>query len=292
MIKIPSIVVLMTSFNRREKTLKALASLAAQTANIPRQLKVLLVDDGSSDGTSDAVISKFPEVQVIRGSGSLYWNGGMRLAFDHALRVGFDGYIWLNDDTELSPDAVDILLQTEQRLRDGGVVSIVTASICDPITGKRTYGGLRRVPRLYRYDHIAVQPSPGEPVSCDSMNGNCTLIPADVANRLGNLEARFQHHFGDVDYGYRAKQAGYSVYTAPGFLGTCPRNPIEGTWRDRTASVARRWKDVMSIKGYRFGEWLFFTRRHYSYLWPLYFLVPYIKSSLPSRASNGPNTEI
>jgi GT2 family glycosyltransferase len=280
---VPSIAVLITSFNRRETTLKALACLSSQTSAVPRSMKIFLVDDASSDGTSEAVRANFPEVQLIEGTGSLYWNGGMRLAFDQALKVGFDAYLWLNDDTLLTPDALDILLRTEQRLRADGVISIITGSTCDPRTRQLTYGGTRRVNRGYYFEHIHVQPSLDEPISCDSMNGNCTFIPADIAHRLGSLEPRFQHQFGDFDYGYRAKKAGFAVHAAPGFLGTCLAGPIEGTWLDRASPVRRRWKHLMSAKGFRFGEWLLFTKRHYSYLWPLYFAIPYIKASLPRK---------
>lgn len=79
------------------------------------------------------------------------------------------------------------------------------------------------------------------------MNGNCTLIPGDVARKLGNLEPRFQHHYGDVDY--RARRAGFSIHVAPGFLGTCSGNSINGTWRDRSISVRRRWRDLLSSRG-------------------------------------------
>jgi len=280
---IPSIAVLIASFNRKETTLKALDCLSLQTSAVPRTVQIFLVDDASSDGTAEAVKANFPEVQLIEGTGSLYWNGGMRLAFDQALKVGFDFYLWLNDDTLLTPDALDILLRTEQRLRADGVISIITGSTCDPRTRQLTYGGTRRVNRAYYFEHISVQPSLDEPISCDSMNGNCTFIPADIAQRLGSLEPRFQHQFGDFDYGYRAKKAGFAVHVAPGFLGTCSVGPIEGTWLDRASPVRRRWKHLMSTKGYRFGEWLLFTKRHYSYLWPLYFAIPYIKASLPSK---------
>jgi GT2 family glycosyltransferase len=278
---ISSIAVLMTSFNRREKTLKTLASLFGQKAEVPRQLQVFLVNDGSLDGTSNAVAAQFPEVQIIPGTGSLYWNGGMRLAFDHALGTGFDAYLWLNDDTELFPESLDALLLTEQQLRAKGIVSIVTGSTCDPVTGERTYGGLRRVNHILYYEHVYLQPAADVPISCDTMNGNFTLIPGDVASKLGNLEPRFQHHYGDVDYGYRAKRAGFSIYVAPGYLGTCSSNSILGTWRDRSISVRRRWKDLTSPKGYRFSEWLLFVRRNYGYLWLVHFLIPYLKASLP-----------
>lgn len=276
----PSIAVLMTCFNRREKTLAALASLASQTAEIPRRLQVILVDDASTDGTAQAVAAQFPQVRVIAGSGSLFWNGGMRVAFAEALRTGFDYFLWLNDDTQLFPDALDTLLRTAEELERRGVLSIVTGSTRDAVTGLRTYGGRLRVYRWNGVQDLPVQPLENQPAPCDTMNGNCTLVPAAIAAKIGNLEGRFHHHFGDFDYGLRARQAGFAVHVAPGYIGTCSINSQDGTWRDGSATFRQRWKHLMSPKGSPFAEWFLFSSRHYGYLWPLYFLSPYAKTFL------------
>ena len=94
-----SIAVLMTCHNRVNSTLECLAHLYEQTALDRVVLSVYLVDDGSSDGTGEQVHERFPDVNVLKGDGSLFWNGGMHRAFGEALKVGFDYYLWLNDDT-------------------------------------------------------------------------------------------------------------------------------------------------------------------------------------------------
>jgi hypothetical protein len=40
----------------------------------------------SSDGTSEAVCEAFPQASILRGQGSLFWNGGMRVAFEAAMQ--------------------------------------------------------------------------------------------------------------------------------------------------------------------------------------------------------------
>lgn len=73
-------VVLITSYNCREKTLACLSSLFAALPNG----EVFLVDDASTDGIADAVNEKFPQVNIIHGSGNLFWNRGMHLAWQNA----------------------------------------------------------------------------------------------------------------------------------------------------------------------------------------------------------------
>src|SRR5215471_21751813 len=100
------VAVLMTCFNRKSMTLEALDTLFSQKHTDNLDVTVYLVDDNSSDGTGPAVVQRYPQVILLQGSGSLFWNGGMRKAFATALATGFDGYVWLNDDTRLEADAL------------------------------------------------------------------------------------------------------------------------------------------------------------------------------------------
>src|SRR5574343_1009849 len=101
----PSVAVLMTCFNRCDQTLLALEALAGAVGKAA-QLIVVLVDDGSTDGTADRVRRNYPDVHVVTGSGNLFWNGGMRLAWQSALPFEPSFFLWLNDDTVLRAGAI------------------------------------------------------------------------------------------------------------------------------------------------------------------------------------------
>lgn len=281
-----SIAVLMTSFNRREQTLRCLEHLFAQDVLPDVALHVVLVDDQSSDGTADAVRTRFPQVELLGGTGALYWNGGMRLAFARARERDADFYLWLNDDTLLFPSALTGLFAAYRSLHARGVEAMVAGSTCDLATGRRSYGGCRWKPGWKR-QLAAVEPGTVEAIACDTSNGNCTLIPRRIAEVVGNLDPRFTHSFGDFDYGFRARAAGFGVYAAPGFAGTCSDNSRRGTWRDRSASLRQRWRHLNSVKGSPFREWSVYCRRHLGRLWPLYAVSPYIKTVLPQPRGAG-----
>ena len=281
------IAVLMTSFNRCELTLASLASLFRRRDVEDIQLVVFLVDDGSVDGTGDAVRSQFPKVRVLPGDGTLFWNGGMRMAFNAAMEEGFDGYILLNDDTVLYDDAVQRVVACARAQLATGKPAIVVGSTRSPLTGERTYGGFVKRTRGLALWFDSVIPHPSEAVACDTMNGNFVLIPAEIASVVGNLEERFRHHFGDIDYGLRATRAGFQVVVAPGYVGECAQNTNAGTWRDASVPIAKRWKSLVSPKNIPVKEWLLFTRRHYGWRWLHYAASPYLKaitsSLLPRR---------
>ncbi|WP_016952922.1 glycosyltransferase family 2 protein [Anabaena sp. PCC 7108] len=269
-----NIAVIMTCYNRREITLVCLHALYQQ--NIP--LDVYLVDDGSSDGTSNSVQSAYPEVNILLGNGSLFWGGGMRLAFAEALKHNYQFYIWLNDDTVLAPDAINKLLQIYQNLAQQGYQdTIIVGSTQDPITGKATYGGAVRSQRWYSNKFEFVPPSE-EPQQCDTMYGNCVLISHLVTEKIGNLDPAFVHTFGDLDYGLRAKKSGCTVWTAPGYIGTCSKNSVRDSWADSKLPIHKRLQKVTQIKAFPVGPWTIFTRRHSGVFWYFYWFLPYIRA--------------
>nr|MBA2443395.1 glycosyltransferase family 2 protein [Rubrobacter sp.] len=146
--------------------------------------------------------ARHPQVEVLRGDGTLFWNGGMRRAFAEALEGDHDHYLWLNDDTLLYPGALESLLQTHRRVTEpGSPASIVVGSTCDPETGDLTYGGLSRESRLRPLRFTPVRPGE-EPRECETMNGNCVLVPREVAMAVGNLDGAFTHGMGDIDYAF------------------------------------------------------------------------------------------
>ena len=276
----------MTSFNRRELTLRSLGSLYGQKIPSDIQLTVFLVDDGCTDGTAEAVRARFPGVNILNGDGSLFWNGGMRMAFEAAMRGAPDAYLFLNDDTILNEDALMGVVACARSWVAVGAPAIVVGSTRSPITGKHSYGGIARRLRGMELKLEKVMPHSSSSTPCDTMNGNFALIPKQIAAIVGNVERRFRHQFGDLDYGLRARRAGFDVVVAPGYVGECHPNSPAGSWRDPRMSFARRWASLISPKGVPFPEWLLFTRRHYGWRWPYYAVSPYLKtiaSSLFSR---------
>ena len=80
--------VLLTVHNRKDKTLACLESCMSQVESMKADgrytFSIWMTDDGCTDGTADAVVSAFPQVNIIHGDGSLYWNRGMCAAWEAA----------------------------------------------------------------------------------------------------------------------------------------------------------------------------------------------------------------
>ena len=274
------VVVLITCHNRRDKTLACLDALHANQLPVGVSFQVILVDDGSTDGTEQAVRERYPQVNVIRGDGSLYWNGGMRVAFAAAMEQDFDYYLWLNDDTLLYPTALNSLIATSGELQaKHGKSVIVVGSTQDANDGRLTYGGVIR-PNKWKTLFFKLVTPRDVPIECETMNGNCVLIPRVIAKEVGNLDKEFLHAMGDQDYGLRARNAGFSVWIMAGFVGTCSNNAVTGSFNDANLPLAARVHKMLQPKGLPPSSWRVFTQRHAGILWPLYWLWPYAKVML------------
>jgi len=178
------------------------------------------------------------------------------------------------------PDSVWRLLKTACEIKEReGRDAIIVGSTRDPNTGNHSYGGLVQVNKWRPIKLFPVKPS-DKPQQCDTMNGNCVLIPHAVAKLVGNISPEFTHAIGDMDYGLRAKSKGIPVWVASGYMGICARHPAS-LWTDPSVSLRNRLKIMKSPKGMPPHEWVIFTRRHTGLCWLLRWLMLYMRVLFP-----------
>lgn len=248
------IAVLLTCFNRKEKTLECLANLHKQEGYRKRfDIGVYLVDDASTDGTSEAVKLKYPDLNLILGNGQLFWNRGMYRAWEVAGAKQFDYYLWLNDDTVLFPDAIQEMLECIE-LNNKPV--IVCGAIASEVTGKFSYGGVTK-------EGKAVEPN-GHIQNCYIINGNCVLVSAAAFKLIGNLDPVFPHAIGDHDYGLRLLEAGGEILTTRKFVANCERNEKLPKWCYSTTPLSGRLEALYSPLGNSHPKYYFiYEKRHF-----------------------------
>lgn len=273
----PWLVAVLTCFNRKALTLACLEALERSAARAAVKLEAVLVDDASPDGTGAEVRQRFPWVEVIDGSGALFWNRGMHLGFARAMQRGADHYLWLNDDTHLVPEALANLFAQHSALSATlGGPAILVGATAERESGKVSYGGRVAPSRLRPFNYRLVY-SDKQALPCEAIEGNCVLIPRAVVERVGNLDPVFEHAMGDTDYGLRARALSIPAFVASGVVGHCSQNPLRGSYFDTTLTLAARWKLMRGRKGLPVRSWLHFCRRHGGLAWPVHFAWPYAK---------------
>lgn len=248
-----SIAVLLTVFNRREGTLRCLANLRDMALPDGCRMDIYLTNDGCTDGTPEAVKKQFPDVKIIDGDGTLYWNRGMYTAWEVAARTcAYDYYLWLNDDTFVYRDAIECLVACSESENDS---CIIVGATVDTMTRQRvTYGG--------RIEGKGVAPVNGEMVPVDYFNGNIVLVPSAVHRILGNLDWYFTHSKGDFDYGMRARKAGIGIFQCGKVLGECDLHPRIDKWCDPEVPFKERWAMLNRPNGMPPKETFHLEKRH------------------------------
>ena len=251
------IAVLMACHNRRDTTIACLSSLrkSLAAAGDAVSANLVVVDDGSTDGTAEAVAKQWPGARAIAANGSLYWAASMALAERTAIRELQDAthLLWLNDDVALDQGAITALLDASRSL--AGTDAIAVGALLGP-DAEISYSGIRLLGGFDPLKFERIVPS-GTPQSCDTLNGNVVLVPASAARLLGGVDGDFAHSLADFDYGVRARKAGVEILLTPSTLGSCPRNSLS-----RPNNIRSRWQFVFDRKGDALADRARYLRRH------------------------------
>ena len=285
------IAVLMTCYNRREKTLRCLSALQEGLEQNGSKLSVLvfLTDDGCSDGTADAIHTqgfRFP-VHILQGTGNLFWNGGMINSWKAALAEGgFDGYLWMNDDTYSLPEFWEDLIAADAfSIATYGKHGIYVGSTKDIETGAFTYGGFNYVSKITLLDQLL--PPNGTFQPCQAAHGNITFVSQEVVDKMGIFCEKYWHGGSDHDYTYRAHKAGFPVLVLPRYSAECENDHI-GKTRDHTTLPLRERMRLFWVKeGYGMHNALLFSRRCFPWRTPFVFLSGVIKLFFPKLGYGG-----
>lgn len=266
----PNIAVLMAVHNRRCLTVRALQSLLSDQAEFC--LHPVILDDASTDGTTEAILEIFPNATVIKGDGNRYWNGGMHAAWVEALKLSVDGYLWLNDDVELDRHALNTVSKVWFSL-EANQNAFILVGATRSTSGGLTYGGLKLVktPLSLKFALLPISPVLQ---TADTFNGNFVLINKNAFDKIGMLDPTFLHAMGDIDYGLRARKAQVPIIVLPGTIGLCERN-VGLDLQDK--SIRERWRLITSFRAIPPRSWWTLTSRH-SGVWKIiHFLLPYRK---------------
>lgn len=254
------------------QTLSCLESLVA--GNPAHALSFIVVDDGSTDGTVDAITKAGYNATILYGDGGLFWAGGMRMGIEHFLTCIDDAdYVMLvNDDVVFDTGIVDTLIA--RSVANGNAV---VAGATRDEQGNFTYGGWRLTAQGELGWHAPVHPSE-DGVDCDMFNCNCVLIPASTIHKAGNFDPVYRHALADFDYGLHLKQLGYRLVSSAEYIGVCNMNNTVGTWRDSSLPRMKRIRLKESVKGSPFREWFHFMYKNFNVAKAVrYSVTPYLR---------------
>lgn len=277
------IAVLLTCFNRKEKTLNALTHV--YRSHNPYKdsiaLDVILTDDGSTDGTAEAVKSKFKDVKILMGDGDLFWANGMNNSWSHALdKKRYDGFLLLNDDTNVFGNLFEQLEKTSdyclKHYHKGGVY---IGSTKDPKTGQLTYGGAR-ITSSFKYTFKKIIPG-GKPQECDLGNANIMFVTKEAVKIIGILSKGYRHGVADYDYTLKCKKNNIPVLVMPEICGECEFDHKDMYHNFTKKTLKQRIDYLYHPLGIDFKSRALFMRKFFLLRYPIFLAMGYFKVLFP-----------
>lgn len=214
--------------NRKKVTLKCLDALDMILETDFYSATIVIVDDGSIDGTADAVKKKYINTTLLKGDGNLWWAGSINKGINHALKEAFFDFILLmNDDISFKPDFINILLKSAL-CNDNSIVGAITLySTKNNVIWKAGMIDTKKIHPLLvnNFQNKLYDNSLPELIEVDAISGRAVLIPVSVFQKIGLFDDnKFPHGYADHDFCIRAKKCRYTllintkalIYSEPG----------------------------------------------------------------------------
>ncbi len=216
--------------NRKAITLQCLRSLS-RIDRTGLEVHVIVVDDGSTDGTGEAVREGYPETQIIQGDGSLWYTAGTNRGIQAALLKRPDYILAINDDSIFH----DQFLRRLIRCAENNSRSVIGALLLlwdQPhkvfqvgALWDSWYGGWKFPSQM------TVRTVPRTPWKVEGIVGNCVLYPVEAVKQAGFMNEKASPHYGDIEYTTRMRKAGWNLLIEPSAYVWCQPNSIPASLR-------------------------------------------------------------
>ena len=268
MIESPTVSVIIVSYNTREMTLDCLRTLQSQLDQPPTE--IWLVDNGSTDGSADAVAVQFPRVRLIRNAA----NRGFGAANNQAIREATGEFVLLlNTDAFPKPGAVGAMVDLLRRRKDVAVVG--------PRLLNRD-GSLQR--SCYRFpspgralcEHsLLTSAFPNNPITgdyrgwnhdcernVDFVGGACMIVRRAAIEQVGLFDETFFFYAEETDWCRRFHHAGWRVAFTPdaevthigGASGVAQSDRVFEEFHRARERLIRKHHGTVGLFAFRFFE--------------------------------------
>jgi GT2 family glycosyltransferase len=209
--------VLIPVFNRLKLTKSCIESLKRNEKDI--DLSIILVDDGSTDGTAEWVQTTYPEITILQGTGLLFWGGAIHYGVEYILKkcIPNDYILLVNNDIVLAENTIRELVNFSE---DKNRQVVVGSLALDPSNKEKIIKSGTVVKSWFfnSTSHVFM----GQKIEdiCDEggkevdfLTGRCLLHPVEVFLMAGNYDSySFRHYGGDDEFSMRVKKFGIKTY--------------------------------------------------------------------------------
>lgn len=208
--RLPTVAVIVVNWNTYLYTKSCLDQASRLSYD---SYQVILVDNGSSDGSGDRLSVEYPEVVFLKNTRNLGFTGGNNKGIEFALVQGFTYIFLLNNDTYFETEFLNILVDhLESNPHTGAVQPLIYEANGEQNVWhaggmfNRFTGSTKSIKSIVHLEK-AYQSA--------WLTGCAFLIRSEVVRKIGSLKSSYFAYFEDVDWSFRVRRAGYALEIVP-----------------------------------------------------------------------------
>lgn len=214
--KQPRVIFVLLNWNQGQMTIECLDSMKDLVYS---NYQVVIVDNGSTDGSAALIRARFPQHIVLENKSNLGYSEGNNVGIRYALEQECDYIFLLNNDTYVDPCMLHELVQAAEADPRAGITgpTMFYAEPRDVLWGGENTVSFQKSSITRKYMNEVVPPDAlnGEPVETGYIDSCAVLVKKAVFEKIGLMDSKFFINFDDVDLNFRARRAGYKIYYVP-----------------------------------------------------------------------------
>lgn len=253
----PSVAALVLNYNGKDITLQAIESLLGMSYP---NFDVIHVDNGSTDGSTEAVAAAFPQVRSVRAETNEGPTGGLNLGLRAGLEGGYDYLLSLNNDIEVDPEMLTEMVATAESSATIGCVG-PKAYYYDDRERIWSAGGILQFKESATRERGMMELDRGQwerEEEVDYVNGCAILIKREVVEKVGLWDPIYQFSSEDADLCMRMKRCGYRCFYNPRAVLWHMVAVTAGAYQSRRTYYTGRAAAIFVRRYGRFRDWLTF----------------------------------
>jgi GT2 family glycosyltransferase len=210
----PGITILLVNWNGKTDTLACLDSLRHLTYP---HYTVMVVDNGSTDGSQEAIASAYREVRLIETGENLGFGGANNVGILESLRCGADAVLLLNSDTVVAPDFIEPLVNTLFSDPKIGAVNPKIYYHSQPEVIWSAGGMIHPGTAVATQRHVDEQDNgqADAPADIDYAVGCAVMVRRDAIEKAGLLDESFFMYYEEAEWCRRMRESGYRIVYVP-----------------------------------------------------------------------------